>query len=316
MTAPDQPVATYPEDVPPRLVGRRVRMGAFVVAALVAGFVARSLATDGADSFLVRWLPWMQDTPVTLYFTDDSRTGLVPVSRDLPRDAAIDDLVAALLAGPAGGTGLENLIPTGTTATSVTLTGGALALDLSGDPTSFAAPLVREALRHTLTAWKEVETVAVRVSGVEVDVMASTGHLVFFYDEDRDMLIAQPSTAEQPRDVLAEFLEGPSTTGLVGLPADVELLEFDYSADSGLLSMDFTYLPSVRTFALDHPEGMRRVLEGLIATMTTGFPQIDGLYLDFEGHATLGLGQCADLLRTLQLQPEVLNDERLLARAT
>ena len=316
MTSPEEAISIGAEDAPPTDAGRRVRVGALVVAALITGLVARSLVTEGADSFLVRWLPWMQDTPVTLYFTDESRTGLVPVSRTLPRDAAVDDLVAALLAGPAGGTGLENLIPTGATATSVTLADGALALELSGDPTAFAAPLVRDALRHTLTTWQGVETVTVRVSGVEVDVMESTGHLVFFYDEARDMLIAQPSTADEPRDVLAEFLEGPSTTDLVGLPADVALLEFDYSADSGLLSMDFTYLPSVRAFALDHPDGMRRVLEGLIATMTTGFPQIDGLYLDFEGRATLGLGQCADLLRTLQLQPEVLNDERLLARAT
>jgi hypothetical protein len=145
--------------------------------------------------------------------------------------------------------------------------------------------------------------------------MASSGHLVYFYDESRDMLLGFPTAADEPRAVLAEFLAGPGDPALVGLPADVELLEFDFTSDSGLLSLDFTYLPSVRNFALDHPDAMRRVLEGLIATMTTGFPQIDGLYLDFEGRATLGLGQCADLLRTLQLQPEVLNDERLLARA-
>ena len=301
-------------DPTPGSLGRRLRLGALVVAALAAGLIARSLVTDGSDSFLVRWLPWLGDTPVTLQFTDGSRAALVPVSRTLPRDATVDDLIAALLAGPAEGTGLESLLPSGTVAGRVALTAGVLEVDLSGDPADYEAPLVREAIWHSLASWKGVDTVELSVGGTPVDVMDSTGHLVYFYDEARDMLVAQPSAASEPRDVLAEFLAGPSTAGLVGLPADVELLEFDYSADSGLLSMDFTYLPSVRTFALDHPEAMRRVLEGLIATMTTGFPQIDGLYLDFEGRATLGLGQCADLLRTLQLQPEILNDERVLAR--
>jgi len=316
MTSPAEPVVAPSETASATGAGRRIRLAALVVLAVTAGFVARSLVTDGADSILVRWLPWMQDTPVTLHFTDATQTGLVPVSRTLPRDATVDDLVDALLAGPADGTGLENLLPAGTAASPVIVTEGTAALELTGDPADFESPLVREALRHTLTAWKGIDAVSLRVGGVEVDVMASTGHLVYFYDEVRDMLIARPSPSDEPRDVLAEFLAGPATAGLVGLPADVELIEFDYSADSGLLSMDFTYLPSVRDFALDHPEAMRRVLEGLIATMTTGFPQIDGLYLDFEGRATLGLGQCADLLRTLQLQPEVLNDERLLARST
>jgi hypothetical protein len=57
---------------------------------------------------------------------------------------------------------------------------------------------------------------------------------------------------------------------------------------------------------------MRRTLEGLIATLTTATPETNFVYLDFEGHATLGLGQCANLLRTVQPTPEILNDERLL----
>lgn len=301
-----------PEGAAPGTTGRRVRLTLLIVAALAVGLVARSLVAEGSNSFLVRWLPWLQDTPVTLHFTDG--TALVPVSRTLPRDSTEVDLVDALLAGPAADAGLDSFIPENTTAERVTLSDGVLSLALSGDPADFADPLAREAIRQTLTGWEGVDTVALEVGGTAVDVMSSTGHLVYFYDEARDMLVAHPTAATEPRDVLAEFLGGPAEPRLVGLPADIELLEFDYSADSGLLSMDFTYLPSVRAFALDHPEAMRRVLEGLIATMTTGFPQIDGLYLDFEGHATLGLGQCADLLRTLQLQPEVLNDERLLAR--
>ena len=68
-----------------------------------------------------------------------------------------------------------------------------------------------------------------------------------------------------------------------------------------------------RVFATDHPDAMRRVLEGLIASMV-GFPEVEAVRLDFEGHNALGLGQCADLLRTPQAWPDILNDERILAR--
>lgn len=293
---------------------RRFRIALLVVAALVTGGIARSIASEGSDSFLVSWLPWMRETPATMYFVDTSTTALVPVTRMLSRDTTVEDFVAEFVAGPADGAGLSGVIPTNTAVTSVTLESGTLAVALTGDPTTFDSPTSREAIRQTLTSWKGVDVVSFSVGGVPVDVMDSSGHLVFFYDEQRDMLIAEPVVAREPRDVLDAFLEGPAAADLVGLPEDVELLEFEFSQDSGLLSLNFTYLPSVRAFAFDHPTAMRRVLEGLITTMTTEFPQIQGLYLDFEGHATLGLGQCADLLRTLQLQPEILNDERLLAR--
>ncbi len=82
------------------------------------------------------------------------------------------------------------------------------------------------------------------------------------------------------------------------------------------MRLELTYRPSLREYALDHPDDVRRVLEGLIATFTTGFPQVQGVYLDFEGHNALGAGQCANLLNTAQLRPEMLNDERLLERTS
>lgn len=291
------------------------RTGLLVALLLVVGVVARSIAVDGSDSMLLRWLPWMGRTPITLYYADPSGEALAPVSRTVSRDdISADTLVAELLAGPAAGTGLHPLLPGGTTASAVTLSAGTLSVDFTGDPAAFADPLVAASLRHSLLSWSAVTDLVVTVDGVPVDVLAAPGHLVFFWDESRDLLVARPTTETDPRQVLTEYLAGPGTPGLVGLPDDVRLITYDFNPGSGLLSLDFSYVPSVRTFALDHPEGMRRVLEGLIATMTTGFPQVGGLYIDFEGQATLGLGQCADLLRTLQLQPEVLNDERLLAR--
>ncbi|HEX5630990.1 MAG TPA: hypothetical protein VFY15_04970, partial [Acidimicrobiia bacterium] len=235
-------------------------------------------------------------------------------ARTVPRDADAAVVIDELLTGPSPDLGLVGLLPAGTTATRVFEGEALLEIDLTGDPAAFTDPLIKAALRHTLASWDSTLVPRVTVSGTMIDLSGGE-QLIYFYSEERDALLAFPMPAADPRDVLAAFLDGPSTSSLVGLPADVELIEFEYSASSGLLSLDFTYRPSVRDFALDHPDAMRRVLEGLIATMTTGFPQIDGLYLDFEGRAALGLGQCADLLRTLQLTPEVLNDERLLARA-
>ena len=292
---------------------RRLRATFLVVTLLVGGFLARSLVTEGSDSVLVRWLPWLQKTPITLYFGDVSGDGLIPVSRALPRDEATPQgLVDALLAGPSAGVGLRNLVPRGTTVTAVTLVGSALSVDFSGDFMELSAPLTRRALFATLRSWPDAETVAITVGGTALE--EPTDLLVYFYDEPRDMLVAQSGSALDPRELATLFLRGPADPRLIGLPTDVTLNSFGVNPANGLLTLEMSYVPSLRQFALDHPEAVRRVLEGFIATMTTAFPQVDAVYLDFEGYATLGLGQCADLLRSAQLTPETLNDERLLGR--
>ena len=105
----------------------------------------------------------------------------------------------------------------------------------------------------------------------------------------------------------------PPEPGLAGLPSDVRVLGYEHDTDAGLLSLNFSYTPSVRTLALDRPDRMRLSLLGLIASLTE-FPSIRAVRLDFEGQTRLGLGQCSDLLRTVQPRPELLNDERLLGR--
>ena len=107
-----------------RRVGRAWTM-ILVVAALLAGLLGRSLVTDGSDSFLVSWLPWLGRTSVTLFYGDGEY--LVPVSRKVPRDETTPQaLVDALLAGPANGTGLINLVPEGTVVRSVSIDGSYL----------------------------------------------------------------------------------------------------------------------------------------------------------------------------------------------
>ena len=152
----------------------------------------------------------------------------------------------------------------------------------------------------------------VTVDGVALETNTS-GHLLFFYDEDRDMLIAKPTNRVRPADLLEAYLDGPDDPRLTGLPPDVEALSVDLG-DNELLTLSLTFRDSLRSFAVDHPESVRRVLEGLIATFNTGFPEVGGVLLDFEGHNALGLGQCANLLNTVQPMPELLNDERLLSR--
>lgn len=286
-----------------------VTLGALV---LLVGLLGRWLVADGvANTFLAEWLPWLSGTDVVLYFGDPSGDDLIPVSRNLAgEDENVAALAAALLAGPESGTGLVNLIPAGTTIRSVAHHGAIVTVDLSGEPLEDPPDLALYALTHTLASWPDVEEVLVSVDGVGIDPVPER-RLLFFYDPVRDMLVARPTAATTARDTLAEYLAGPQTADLVGLPADVEVLQFESAPGSGLIELNFRYTDSLRTLATDDGDAMRRILEGLIATLTTG-SETNFVYLDFEGHATLGLGQCANLLRRVQPPPDVLNDERLL----
>ncbi len=292
---------------------RRATASLLVVALLVIGGLGRHFAVEGTDSALLRWLPWFSRETVTLFFGDEGGDYLVPVSRTVSRGQATpEQLVDALLAGPDNGTGLINLIPEGTVARSVSIDEGLLAVDLGGSYGSEARPLAHEAVYQSMRLWPGVGEVLVSVEGVPL-VTNTSGHLLYYYNEPGDMLVAMPTSWVRPADVLAAWLEGPANPGLIGLPSDVESLGVELATNE-LLTLRFTFRESVRDFASDHPESVHRVLEGLIATFNTGFPEVGAVLLDFEGRNALGLGQCANLLNTAQLMPEVLNDERLLSR--
>jgi len=307
------PPSAIAHDAPPHR-SRRLWIVVLVGVALVIGVAGRLLVSGGvANSFLADLFPWLNGTSVQLYFGDQTDTSLVPVSRTLTGDnESPEGLVTALLEGPAGGIGLVNLIPDGTVAHSVSVDGSMLEVDLSSRYLDRTSPLADEALVQSLASWPDVEVVRVTVDGVPLDAAPTSGHLLYFYDPDRDALIARPHRGETARDVLNAYMEGPTDGGLIGLPRDVEILGFESGTGSGLLELNMTYSPEVRRFATADGDAMRRVLEGLIATLTTGFPNTRFIYLDFEGHASLGLGQCANLLRTVQPPPKTLNDERLL----
>jgi hypothetical protein len=283
-----------------------------VTVALLVGLIGRGVVSDGADSVFLRWLPWTNRTTVTLFYGDSSGEYLIPVTRTVSRDEAQPEaLVQTLLAGPAEGTGLVSLIPDGTTATA-TFEDGRLAVDLAGTYALGAFGLTHESLLQSMHSWPGVSEVAVTIDGAPLE-HETTGHLIYFYDEQRDALVGRPTTLERPGDVLIEYLAGPGDPRLAGLPPDIESLGIEL-APNELLTLEFTFRDSLRDYAIDHPDSVRRVLEGLIATFTTGFPEVGGVLLDFEGRNALGLGQCANLLNTVQGQPEILNDERILGR--
>lgn len=281
---------------------------------LVVGLVGRSLVAGGVtNSFLADLLPWLSGTPVTIYFGDADGAHLVPISRTLNGDDdSPDGLLAALLDGPPAGAGLVQLVPDGTAVNAVSLVGTTLSVDLSDEYVRRDLSLADAALVHTLGSWPDVEDVHVTVNGMPVDISPAAGHLLFFYEPGSGLLVAEPADSISARDILSEYLAGPESGGLVGLPGDVGVLEFFTEPGSRLLQINLTYTDSVREMALDDGEAMRRVLEGLMATLTTGFSNNHFLYVDFEGRAALGLGQCADLLRRAQPPPQVLNDERLM----
>jgi hypothetical protein len=275
----------------------------------VLGAAVRGVTVDGADSAFVRWLPWLDRTTVNFYFTDPSGEFLVPVTRTLSQDETEPDaLLETLLDGPSDGSGLTTPIPTGTTVEALSLIDGVLALDLGGAYTPDAPFLAHEALLQSLRGWPGVESVDLS----PIDSISS-GHLLFFYDEELNMLVAQPTNLLRPGDVLTAWIEGPPDARFVGLPDDIRPTSVELGANE-LLTLEFNFDESLRDFATDHPESVRRVLEGLIATFNVGFPDVGAVLLDFDGQNALGLGQCANLLNTAQTLPDVLNDERLLAR--
>jgi spore germination protein GerM len=246
-----------------------------------------------------------------LYFI--SRPFFIPVSRqlaaggDLPRTA-----LEALIAGPHAGTNLENAIPHGVEIRSIKVVDAVARVDLSA---AFNAAsdmqMAQTAIVDTLTELPGITSVVLNVEGKPMNEPRKRAPLLYYASADG--LVAIPSQSANAKDALTDYLSGPSTTELTGLPTDVRLLQYDYDPTQALLSLNFTYTPSLHELALEKPERIRFALLGLIASLTE-FSEVKTVQLDFEGHTRLGLGQCADLLRTPQPRPELLNDERLLGR--
>lgn len=283
----------------------RVRIGLLLGALVCAGIWLRSLPRE---KFTHRAGP--HSGVVNLYFRDGAL--VVPVSRRItngevqPR-AAMD----ALLAGPNERSGLMSAIPRGVNVRSLTLNNSLAEVDLSSEFAGAPDPAAAQfAVVETLTALPGVRSVSLKVDGKPL--AQDVGRTPLLYYASRFGMGVQVAQSRTPRDMVMEYLHGPNAAPLTGLPADIRLLKYDYAPAERSVSLQFSYPPSLRTLALEAPERMRFVLLGLIASLTE-FAEVEVVQLDFEGRARLGVGQCADLLRTPQPRPALLNDERLLS---
>jgi spore germination protein GerM len=272
----------------------------------------RTLPPGTLSPTLSAWWPWQASHVATLYFTDGRF--LVPVSRRLP---ATDDVpratLQALLDGPRSTAGSATAFPRGVELRSLALVDQVAHIDLSAAilDDDAASDEARTAIVATMTALPGVTSVVLTAEGRTLEGPVSRTPLLYYASSGG--LVAVPVPARTARDAIAIYMAGAPEPGLTAIPRDVRLLGYEHDPREGLVSLKFSYTPSLRELAIEQPGLMRTVLLGLIASLTE-FPDVRAVRLDFEGQARLGLGQCSDLLGTPQPRPRVLNDERLLGR--
>lgn len=280
-------------------------MSILVAILLGAGLWMRTLEPMQLTTGLSGWRPWAATTMVTLYFADGQFffpvSRRMPANNDLPRAA-----LQALLAGPGTNGGLRNLVPRGVVIRSLKLADGVAHIDLSN---AILDEQAKTAIIETMTKLPGVTSVALSVDGKPLAEPAGRVPLLYYASEKG--LVGVPVPVTSPRAALDAYLSSPSAPELTGLPSDARLLAYDYDEGGGVLSLKFAYTSSVRALALDHPQRMRLLLLGMIASLTE-FPEVRAVKLDFGGQSRLGLGQCSDLLGAPQRRPELLNDERFL----
>ncbi len=279
-----------------------------LVSVLGAGLWLRTLQTRTINAGL-GWGPWTTASVVNLYFSD--RQFLFPVSRRMQSNNELPEAVLqALVAGPRPGSRLKSPFQRGVEIRSVRLVDGVAHIDLSAFPEDVGARHAAEtAIIETMTALPGVSSVELSIQGKPSGAPMKRVPLLYFASTNG--LVAMPVMVTNPRDALDIYLSGPPEPTLTGLPADIRLLAYDYTASNRLLSLRFSYTSTLRALAIDRPDRMRTVLLGLIASLTE-FDEVRAVQLDFGGQTRLGLGQCSDLLRTPQPHPALLNDERLL----
>jgi spore germination protein GerM len=277
-------------------------------------------------------LPWFNQPLVTLYFMDESGTFFVPVTRPVSAHEELwHTAVTELRRGPKPGSPLRNVVPNDLVVSALAVHNGIAHLDLAGSAITRldaeTATHAAMALQQTLLALPTVMQVEITVAGhplfTALDNVSSVpgqrGDLLYYVADNYLVAVPFPSNPDQQNTTLAAlrqialaYLQGaPTASRLVGLPPQTELLELTFNEENGLAYVNLRYTQAVRELAIAEPEQMRLVLTGLIYTLTA-VPGVKAVMLDFEGQRQLGLGQCRSLLRTPQLRPEILNDERLM----
>ncbi len=297
---------------------------ALVMVVLILGTVLRVFVSQSSSGKAGAWLPWLNQPTVTLYFTDPEGLYLVPVSRPISSNEELTRVaLQELIKGPQTSTGLSETLPPHTEIKRLDIQNGVVYVDLSetflteSDIIQAAA-----AVEKTLTALPQVKQVRLTVEGRSVGDVAGKGlaaageTTVTLYFVHGDYLVPVDRFLSEeknsPRQTMEIYLQGTSSdSSLAGLPAGIKLLDFDFNPENGLAKVNLTYTEDIRALAIADPKKIRLLLTSIIVTLTE-FPEVQAVMLDFEGHGQLGLGQCRNLLRTPQLRPTILNDERML----
>lgn len=280
--------------------------------ALLLGVSLRGLSqVSSIKEWLDNQLLWFHRTPVTLYYTDSASNNFEPVSYSLAGNADNPRMLFKLFSKwPQGVRGMLPPLPDGTEIRSLSLEGGQLQLELSEHFLQANLPLAVPALWHTMKSLPDVQNVHVTVAGKPLTMPSSNTRMLYFYSLSKSRLVSLPANASSHRQALEMYLQGPSDNKLIGLPADVQMLNYEFDPIRNSVRLNFNFTSSLRRLGTEHPESTRSLLLGLIATLTQ-FREIETVTLEFDGHSRLGLGNCANLIGTPQTRPMVLNDERL-----
>ena len=286
--------------------GRHVaRIAVSVVAILLVGMLARFALPAGVDGVL-KTLPWLSPPTVTLYYPTADGDHLVPVTRVVDREAGVEDAITELLRGPLDRTWLTPAVEGDPPVVSRE---GATVVVTYGPASNPAAEELR-AVELTLLALPTVSDVRF-VGALTEDALAEprAGPQLFYAAGPYVIPVPAPAGSTGLKEVLADYLRGEGHgVALMGLPGDVMLREIRLDAERNLLTVELSYTESLRELALNNEILTRRILEGLIATLTQ-FESVDAVLLNFDGRTRLGLGGCRDLLRAPQIAPTSLNDE-------
>jgi len=297
------------------------------VLVLLTGAILRSFADQPVVADLSAWLPWFNQPTVTLYFPDTTNKLLIPVTRpvatteDLPRVA-----LAELQRGPQANSPLRRALPAGLTVALTAVAAGVAYVDLAGAAVTAldaqTTAVAVQALEQTLLALPQLDLVVFTVDGrpwtaltdAKVEAAARQDVLLYYVYGDylAPVTVALQGEGDLLQQIVQTYLQGPpAEQPLTGLPPDTRLLALTFNQENGLVYVNFSYTPAVRDLALAAPHQMRLLLTALIYTLTEQ-PGVKAVMLDFEGQSQLGLGQCSSLLRTPQIRPAILNDERLM----
>lgn len=264
----------------------------------------------------VRWLelpvstmrpPWGRSVVVTAYLTDGRL--VYPVARTVDGDAPLPGALNALVQGTRRPGRLRSVVPPGVRVDGAEMAGRRVVVRLSGAGDVVLSPVAVDAFVATAIDASGADTASVHYNGHPVAIDVSRPAMLYFASPGG--LVAVSGTHRTARAALEAYLTSPLPETAVRLPADVAVRDVTFDADTGLVTLGFSFPESLHALAVESPAAARTVLLGLIATLTD-VPGVRVVRLDFDGRARLGLGQCSDLLRTPQPRPRVLNDERVL----